>query len=79
MRKWLRVHDESEWSLQTTLIFRFLSTVSRTRRSFLEASAPVVMSLIGTNCCSNQQNVNVFTSHDGSLGHSVSGRELSEV
>ena len=23
MRKWLRVHDESEWSLITSLIFRF--------------------------------------------------------
>ena len=23
MRKWFRVHDESEWSLKTSLIFRF--------------------------------------------------------
>ena len=23
MRKWLRVHDESEWSLKTSLIFLF--------------------------------------------------------
>ena len=27
MRKWLRVHDESEWSLITSLMCRFLSTV----------------------------------------------------
>ena len=38
MRKWLRVHDESERSLITLLILR---------RSFLEANLPVVVSLIG--------------------------------
>ena len=45
-RKWLLPHDESEWSLKTSLMLRFLSSISRTRWSFLEANAPVVVSLM---------------------------------
>ena len=36
---------ESEWSLKTSLMLRFLSSISRTRRSFLKADVPVVARL----------------------------------
>ena len=49
----------------------FLSDVSRTRRSFLEANAPVVIKLDWTICCSDQQDQDVATFHDGNFDHLV--------
>ena len=44
-RKWLRNLDESEWSLNTSLMLRW-GSISRARWSFLEANVPVVVSLM---------------------------------
>ena len=56
-----------------------LSTISRTRRSFLQANAPVVISLMGPIAVLSQQNGSESTSHGGSFGHLVSGQELSKA
>ena len=44
--KWLRTHDESEWSLNTFADVAFWSSISRTRWTFLEENVPVVVSLM---------------------------------
>ena len=55
-----------------------LSSISRTRRSFLKGGCSRCSTLDGTICCSNRRNVNEAMSHDGSFDHSVLGQELAE-
>ena len=72
-RKWLRNQDESEWSLNTSLI-TFWSSISRARWPFLEANVPPVVRL----SYSSRRTANDATSHDGSFDHWNVNQELVE-
>ena len=78
MRKWLHVHDESKWSLITSLICRFWVPFEESAGHSLRRMFPLVVILIGPYVAPIYKIQDEVMFHDGNSDHSVSGRLLSE-